>query len=85
MTEFITKGQQSYLKKILEAVAHKNKCKSDEAARVIRCPLPIDDLTKAQASKFIDRGLNELKDKRKILNNPNFSVADYWRTVNGRR
>lgn len=85
MTEFITKGQQSYLKKILEAVAHKSKCKSDEAARVIRCPLPIDKLTKVQASKFIERGLKELQGQTRVIRNPNYSVADYWRSANGRR
>lgn len=88
MAEFITYGQQSYLKKVLEAIAHKQKCKSDEAAKTIRCPLPIDNLTKEQASKFIGRGLDELSGRRanpRITDNPNYSIGDYWRSVKGRR
>lgn len=87
MAEYITYGQQDYLKKILEALAHKMKCKSDEAAKAIGCPLPINDLTKEQAGKYILRGLSRLSGRRltsSISSRYSYSVSDYWRSVKGR-
>lgn len=88
MAEFITYRQQIYLKKVLNALAHKLKAKSADAAKYIGCPLPINDLTKQEAALYIRRGLSELKGERmsrSMTDRYSYSVSDYWASVRGRK